>query len=179
MHFSSNKEKEKWIEHYVERETAGARKWVEDAEAAISKKQEDTEAAANMGLTTRKPGHTFHRMMVAIGDSLSKVTSSDGGHDGQGEDDDDAEQGQLSKGDDPGVVMGTITKTVQQRMERYWQNQMKLDVLTQLGWEDAADYFSERDKQYGRSELWVPAGIQPHMDDNAGAPTATTFGELM
>ena len=35
MHFLSNEEKEKWIEDYVERETAGARKQVEDAEAAI------------------------------------------------------------------------------------------------------------------------------------------------
>jgi predicted N-acyltransferase len=34
-HFLSNEEKEKWIEDYVERETAGARKRVEDAEAAV------------------------------------------------------------------------------------------------------------------------------------------------
>jgi hypothetical protein len=34
-HFFSNEEKEKWIEDYVERETAGARKQVEDAEAAV------------------------------------------------------------------------------------------------------------------------------------------------
>jgi hypothetical protein len=42
--------------------------------------------------------------------------------------------------------MGTITKTVLQRMERCWQKQMKLDELTELGWEDAADYYCERDK---------------------------------
>jgi len=34
-HFLSNEEKEKLIEDYVERETAGARKRVEDTEAAI------------------------------------------------------------------------------------------------------------------------------------------------
>jgi len=34
-HFLSNEEKEKWIEDYVERETAEARKRVEDAEAAV------------------------------------------------------------------------------------------------------------------------------------------------
>jgi hypothetical protein len=34
-HFLSNEEKEKWIEDFVERETAGARKRVEDAEAAV------------------------------------------------------------------------------------------------------------------------------------------------
>jgi hypothetical protein len=32
---------------------------------------------------------------------------------------------------------------VQQRMERFQQKQMKLDKLTQPGWEDAADYFRE------------------------------------
>jgi triphosphoribosyl-dephospho-CoA synthetase len=35
MHCFSNEEKEKWIEDYVERDTAGARKQVEDAEAAV------------------------------------------------------------------------------------------------------------------------------------------------
>ena len=34
-HFLSNEEKEKWIEDFVERETAGARKRVEDAEGAV------------------------------------------------------------------------------------------------------------------------------------------------
>jgi len=34
-HFLNNEEKEKWIEDYVERETAGARERVEDAEAAV------------------------------------------------------------------------------------------------------------------------------------------------
>jgi hypothetical protein len=34
-HFLSNDEKEKWIQDYVERETAGARKRVEDTEAAV------------------------------------------------------------------------------------------------------------------------------------------------
>jgi hypothetical protein len=33
--FLNNKEKEKWIEDYVERETAVARKQVEDAETAV------------------------------------------------------------------------------------------------------------------------------------------------
>jgi len=35
MHFISNEDKEKWIKDYVERETAVARKRVEDAETAI------------------------------------------------------------------------------------------------------------------------------------------------
>jgi len=34
-HLISNEEKEKWIEDYVERETAAARNLVEDTEAAV------------------------------------------------------------------------------------------------------------------------------------------------
>jgi len=75
--------------------------------------------------------------------------------------------------------MGTITKTVQQRMESFRQKQMKLDELTQPGWEDAADYFRERDKKYGTAELRVPVVVQPQTDDGASAPPPTTFGELM
>jgi hypothetical protein len=85
--FLSNAETEKWIEHYVARETAGGRKPVEDAEAVIHKKQEDTEAAENAGLTSREPETTFHDMMVSIGDSLSNVASSDYGYDGEDKDD--------------------------------------------------------------------------------------------
>jgi hypothetical protein len=49
----------------------------------------------------------------------------------------------LSEDDEPGWVMGTITKTVRQGMERFRQKQMKLDELTQPGWEDAAGYIRE------------------------------------
>jgi hypothetical protein len=38
MHFWSNEEKEKWIADYVNWETAGTRKRVEDAETAIMHK---------------------------------------------------------------------------------------------------------------------------------------------
>jgi ABC-type uncharacterized transport system auxiliary subunit len=43
------------------------------------------------------------------------------------------------------MVMGSITKTVQQRMMTCWQKQMKLDELSQPGREHAADYFGETD----------------------------------
>jgi len=75
--------------------------------------------------------------------------------------------------------MGTITKTVQQRMERFGQKQMKLDELTQPGWDDAADYLSERDKKYGTTELRVPAVVRPPTKNDAPAPPPATFGELM
>jgi len=41
MCFLSNKENEKWITDYVDRETAVARKRVQDAETAIMQEQED------------------------------------------------------------------------------------------------------------------------------------------
>jgi hypothetical protein len=142
-HFLSNNEKEKWIEDYVEQETAGARKRVEDAEAAVQQEQEDMTHAEIVRLTSRDPEMTCDRMLVAIRDSLSDLVSSDDGEDGEDEDDEVTEQGKLSEDDEPGWVKGTISKTVPQRMVRFWQKQMKHDELTQLGWEDAADYFCE------------------------------------
>ena len=53
------------------------------------------------------------------------------------------ELGKHSEDDQPSWVMGTISTTVQQRMESFRQKQMKLDELTQPGWEDAADFFCE------------------------------------
>jgi hypothetical protein len=140
-HFLSNEEKEKWIEDYVERETARERKRVEDAEATVQQEQDDMTQAEIAGLTSREPEKTFEEMLVVIGDSLSDLASSDHGEDGEEEDDEETEQGNLSEDEEPGWVMGTITKMVQQRMERFRQKQMKLDELTQLGWEDADDNF--------------------------------------
>ena len=178
-HFFSNEEKEKWIEGYVERETAGAGKRVEDTEAQIRQEQEDTDTAENVGLTTTEPEKTFHEMMFAIGDSLSDITSSDDGDNGEDEDNAEIEQGQLSENDEPGWVTGTITKTVQQRMEMFRQKQMKLDGVTQSGWKDAAEYFHETVEKYGTSELRVPAVVKPQTDDDAAEHAPTTFGELM
>jgi len=118
-HFSSNEETEKWIEDYVERETAGARQRVEDAEAAVQQAQDDMTDAEIAGLTSRDPDNKFQEMLVAIGDSLSDLATSDDGEDGEEEDDDETGQRNFSEDDDPGWVLGTITKTVQQRTERF------------------------------------------------------------
>jgi hypothetical protein len=98
-HFLSNEEKEKWIEDDVERETAGARKRVEDAEAAVQHEQDDMTQAEIAGLTSREPEETFEEMLVAIGDSLSDLASSDDGEDGEEEDDEETEHGNLSEDD--------------------------------------------------------------------------------
>jgi len=55
MHFLTNEEKDKWIEDYMESETATARIWVEDAEAAVQQEQEDMKHAEIVGLTNREP----------------------------------------------------------------------------------------------------------------------------
>jgi len=91
MHYSSNEENEKWIEDYVERETAGARKRVEDAEAAVQQEQDDMMQAEIAGLTSRESEKTFEEMLVAIRDSLSDLATSDDGEDGEDEDDEETE----------------------------------------------------------------------------------------
>jgi hypothetical protein len=95
----------------VERETAVARKRVEDAETAVKQQQEDIRSAESGGLTAREPGQTLEEMLDAIGDCLSDLANSD--YEEDGEDDEDTEQGKLSEDDEPGWVMGTISKTVQ------------------------------------------------------------------
>jgi len=55
MHFLSNEEIEKWIEDYVERETAVGRQRVQDAEIAIMQWLRDMNTAESMGTTTRQP----------------------------------------------------------------------------------------------------------------------------
>jgi len=77
-----------------------ARKRVEDAETAIEQKQEDMSNVEKAGLTTREPEKTFEEMLNAIGDTLSDRTISDDEKDAEDEqEDDDTEQGQLSKDD--------------------------------------------------------------------------------
>jgi hypothetical protein len=56
--------------------------------------------------------------------------------------------------------MGTITKTVQHRMESFQRKQIRLDELTQPGWGDAANYFHVRDMKYGTAEMKLPAVLK-------------------
>jgi hypothetical protein len=60
-------------------------------------------------------------MLVAIGDSLSDLASFGHGEDGEDNDDEKTEQDKLSEDDEPGCVMGKLTKTVLQRMNRFRQ----------------------------------------------------------
>jgi hypothetical protein len=160
-HFLSNEENEKWIEDYFERETAVVRKRVEDAETAVHQQQDDMTHAEIAGLTSKEPEKKFEEMLVPIGDSLSDLASSDDGVDGEDQDDEETEQGKLSEDDEPSWVIGTITKMVLRRKERFSQKQMKLDELTQPGLEHEANSFRERDKMYSTYQSRVLAFVQP------------------
>jgi hypothetical protein len=135
--------------------------------------------AGSAGLTSREPGKTFEEMLVAIGDSLRDVASSNDGEDGEDVDDEKTEQRKVSEDDEPGWVMGTIIKTGQQRMERLWQKRMKLDELAKLAWENAANYFCKRYKKYCTFKLSLLAIFQPQTIEDAPAPPPTMFGELL
>jgi hypothetical protein len=60
---------------------------VEDAEAVVQQEQDDIKHAEIAGLTSREPKKTFEGMLVAIGESLRDLASSDNGEDGEDEDD--------------------------------------------------------------------------------------------
>jgi len=120
-------------------------------------------------------------MLNAISDCLSELASSDDEENGEDQDDEEEDSvgGKLSEDDEPSWVMGTISKTVQYRMQRFRQKQITLDELTQPGWGDAADYLCERDKKYGTTEWKVPAVVQFQKVHNAASPAPTRCGEHM
>jgi len=98
-------------------------------------------------------------MLNAIADSLSDLTCSNVGEDMEDDDDyeEQAQQGKLSKDDESGWVMGTVTKTVQHWKKRFRQNKIRLDQLTQPGWGRVANNYCERDMKYMTAELSCPA----------------------
>jgi hypothetical protein len=106
----------------LERETAVARKQVQDAETAMMQELKDMTTGKSAGATTTKPGTTFEEMLNAIGDSLSDLATSNDEQDGEDEKDneEDTELSKLSD-DESGWVMGTISKKVQHCFESFWQ----------------------------------------------------------
>ena len=81
MHILGNEEQQKWIDDYVDRETAVARKQVQAAETAIMQKQEHMRNVEKARSTTTKPEKSFE-MLNAISDSLSNLASSEDEEDG-------------------------------------------------------------------------------------------------
>jgi hypothetical protein len=127
----------------------------------------------------REPNRTLQMMMNAIGHSLSDLSSSNAGDDGDDVDEEKTALGQQREDDKPAWVMGIINKTVQQCIEMFQQKSMQLDELTQAGWKDTANYCPEYNKMHTTSELRVLAVLQPQTDDDAVAPEHTECGELM
>jgi len=115
----------------MNRETALVRKRVQDAETAIMEEQEPMRNVEKARSTTTQPETTCEEMLNAIRDSLSDLASSEDEEDGEDEDDDeeDTQLGKLGKDEEPGWVMGTISETIQQRMERFQQMQMRIEKL--------------------------------------------------
>jgi hypothetical protein len=82
-----------WIEDHVERETAAARQRVEAVDEDIRHEQDDTEIAGNMVLMTGASDKMFHQLMVALGDSLSDIATSDDEEDWEDENEEEIAQG--------------------------------------------------------------------------------------
>jgi len=112
MHFLSNLEQEKWIKDYVDRVMTEPRKRVEYAETASKQEQEDMRNAEKAGMTTGKHKKSFKEILNRIGDSLNHLASSFDEEDGTDDEDDqeDTELRKLHNDDEPGWVMGIISK---------------------------------------------------------------------
>jgi hypothetical protein len=77
-------------------------------------------------LATREFEQIIPEMMDSSGDSLSNLASSDVEEDAEDDDHKDRVQGNLSRDNEPGCVIGTFSKHVQPRMETFRQKQIQL-----------------------------------------------------
>jgi hypothetical protein len=93
---------------------------------------------------------TFEQMLNTIGNAMCDHAISNDEQHGDDEKGDDKviELSKMREDDEPGWVMGTISKTGKQRMEHFRQIQIMLDELTQPGCGDTADNFCERHTTY-------------------------------
>jgi len=150
---------------------------VDDVVTVIKQEQEDMRKAENAGLISRGPENNILEMMVAIRGNLIDFASSDTEEDGNEDDNEDTKLGKLGEDNKPGLVMGTISKTVQQRSERFRQIYIEHDQLTRLVWGNTANYFRERDSECGTTYWSIPAAIEPQTDDVVATPAPTAFEE--
>lgn len=180
-HIGFNQGNEEWIVDYVNRETAVASKQVWDADTAIMQEQDDRRNVQKARSTTTKPETRLEEMLNGIGNGLSNVVFSTTEEYGEQKKDDeeDTALGKLSGDDQPGRVMGTISKTVQHCMESLRRNGISLDELTQNRRPDAADNRRERHPKYRTTELMILALVKPGTDRTAATPSWTTFGVLL
>jgi hypothetical protein len=91
----------------------------------------DMKNAEKADFTTIMPETAFEELLNAIRDSPSNHACSDHVEDVEAVDDDDEDPKlcKLSEDNEPSWVIGTISNTVQNQMERSWQKRMNLDEL--------------------------------------------------
>lgn len=77
MHCLCNKEEVKWIEDYVDRGTAVARKWVQDTPTTIMEEVEDIRHAEQELSTPRKHEKSCDEILLFVRDIVSTLASSD------------------------------------------------------------------------------------------------------
>jgi hypothetical protein len=159
IQFFDKEEKKQWIQEFVVKEMAAARKRVAEAEEAVERERERAEDMKLRRLAAGPTKMTFHGMMEAIGNNVEDVMTSDEDDDDEEDDEDDTDDTKV--GDDAeneyecDSVVGTINQSVQQCLVSFRAKRMKLEELTASGWEDAEDYFREHDKKCRTAELKV------------------------
>lgn len=149
-------QRDKWIEDYVERETAAARKRAEEADLAwaLEKERLASVSAVDQHPETAESARSFNQMLEDIGESIDDVATS-GEEDEDNEDDDDDEEdeedieGESDEEEGSGWVPDIVQKSAQRRIDAFREKCMWIEEMTRSGWEDADKYFRERDEKYG------------------------------
>jgi hypothetical protein len=102
----------------VESETAAAKMMVAEAEAAVERENISVLKRAAAGTTEM----TFEEMLEAIGESVDAVSTSDEADDDEDDeqDGDDNNDAKLSDDDQPEWVVGTIDKSIEERLNTFW-----------------------------------------------------------
>jgi hypothetical protein len=102
--------------------------------------EENLRNVVNTRSTTRQPETPFEAMLNAIGDSLSDLAYSDDNQDGVDKnDDEDTDLWKLINDDEPGWLIGTISKMIFHRIKSFGQTLIQLDKLRPPRWGDMAD----------------------------------------
>lgn len=132
-------------------------------------------------MPTRVPKNSFEEILIAIEACLSNLAILDDKEDVDVKADDrnGSELGKLSENDEPGWVMGTLSKEVPQSMETYLVMEIWHDELTQLRWWDMADYFPYRDMKCWMAALKLLPIVISLADKVAATPGTTKFVKLI
>jgi len=85
----------------------------------------------------------------------------------------------LGDDDEPGWVMGTISRPDQHYIESYLQNLIQLDELTTPEWGEASNYCLERYMRFSMANCKVPRVIHVQTDDYAADSAFRALGELL